>query len=74
MHLSKWRWLQFLAQISCSLYLTHVPILEATFFMVYKLFHRNTLIEALCLLLGIFACVGGCHYCVTTNRKTIYQN
>ena len=54
----RWRWLQFLGQISYSLYLTHVPILGGTFFIGYKLFQRNTLTEALCLLFGIFACVG----------------
>jgi peptidoglycan/LPS O-acetylase OafA/YrhL len=53
-----WRWLQFLGQISYSLYLTHVPILGTTFFLGYKLFHRNVSIEAFCLLLGIFTCVG----------------
>lgn len=53
----KWRWLQFLGQISYSLYLTHVPILGGTFFVGYKLFQRNALLEAFCLLLGIFACV-----------------
>ncbi len=54
----KWRWLQFLGQISYSLYLTHVPILGGAFFVGYKLFHHNAFIEAFCLLLGIFICVG----------------
>jgi len=54
----KWRWLQFLGQISYSLYLTHVPILGAAFFIGYKLLHRNALIEAFCLLIGILICVG----------------
>jgi peptidoglycan/LPS O-acetylase OafA/YrhL len=53
-----WRWLQFLGQISYSLYLFHVPILGAIFFIGYKLFPRNAAIEVLCLCLGIFTCIG----------------
>ncbi len=53
----KWRWLQFLGRISYSLYLTHVPILGAVFFIGYKLFPRSAEIEVLCLVLGIMCCL-----------------
>ena len=53
-----WRWLQFLGRISYSLYLTHVPIIGAMFFIGYKLLHRTAWTEAFCLLLGIFTCIG----------------
>lgn len=52
-----WRWLQFLGRISYSLYLTHVPILGAVFFLGYKLLNRSVWSELLCLSLGIVMCV-----------------
>lgn len=53
-----WRWLQFLGQISYSLYLTHTPIYGAVFFLGIKLLKPNALSEVFCLLLGIFVSVG----------------
>lgn len=59
MHLwLNWRWLQFLGQISYSLYLTHTPIYGAAFFLGIKVLHNSALSQAFCLLLGIIASVG----------------
>ncbi|NMG07232.1 acyltransferase [Brasilonema sp. UFV-L1] len=54
----KWRWLQFLGQISYSLYLIHVPVYGAVFFVGIKLLNNNAFSQAFCLLLGIIASVG----------------
>ncbi|MEM9922298.1 MAG: acyltransferase [Cyanobacteria bacterium P01_D01_bin.50] len=48
-----WGWLQFLGKISYSLYLNHVSIIGATYFLGYKLLGRNIWSEFVCLLLGI---------------------
>lgn len=53
-----WPSLQFLGKISYSLYLTHVPILGATIFIVYKLFGQNLVSELLSLVLGSTVCIG----------------
>ncbi|HBB31985.1 MAG TPA: acyltransferase [Cyanobacteria bacterium UBA8803] len=52
-----WRWLQFLGLISYSLYLTHTPIVGATFFLGYKLLNHSVWSEILCLIAAILSCV-----------------
>ena len=48
-----WGWLQFLGKISYSLYLNHVSIIGATYFIGFKLLDRSIWSEFLCLILGI---------------------
>lgn len=52
-----WGWLQFLGKISYSLYLTHVPILGAAFFVASKLLSSSMLGEIFYLQLGIFSSI-----------------
>ncbi len=52
-----WSWLQFLGKISYSLYLIHVPIMGAVFFLSSKLLPQNIGGEILYLLLGTLICI-----------------
>ncbi|MBW4646356.1 MAG: acyltransferase [Goleter apudmare HA4340-LM2] len=52
-----WGWLQFLGKISYSLYLTHVPVLGAAFFVASKVLPPNILSEILYLQLGILGSI-----------------
>jgi peptidoglycan/LPS O-acetylase OafA/YrhL len=52
-----WGWLQFLGKISYSLYLTHVPVLGAAFFVASKVLPANILGEIFYLQLGILMSV-----------------
>ncbi len=54
----KERSLQFLGHISYSLYLTHIPVYGAVFFLGSKLLNRNAWSEAFCVLLATLASVG----------------
>lgn len=48
-----WGWLQFLGKISYSLYLNHVFIIGAAYFVGFKLLGRNIWSEFICLIAGI---------------------
>ena len=48
-----WRWLQFIGKISYSLYLNHVAIIGATYFVVFKLLGRSITSEFIGFVLGI---------------------
>lgn len=50
-NLLNWQWLQFIGKISYSLYLTHVSIIGAVYYVGYKLLDRNVWSEFLCFLL-----------------------
>ncbi|WP_017653695.1 acyltransferase family protein [Fortiea contorta] len=52
-----WPWLQFLGKISYSLYLIHVPIMGAVFFVASKLLPRNIIGEIAYLILGTLICI-----------------
>ncbi|AFY35738.1 acyltransferase [Calothrix sp. PCC 7507] len=52
-----WSWLQFLGKISYSLYLIHVPIMGAVFFLVSKRFPGKIEGEIFYLLLGTLICI-----------------
>ncbi|MBE9213309.1 acyltransferase [Plectonema cf. radiosum LEGE 06105] len=52
-----WQWLQFLGKISYSLYLTHISIIGAIYYVGYKLFDRYVWSEFLCLIVGIVTCI-----------------
>lgn len=52
-----WPWLQFLGLISYSLYLTHVPITGASFFILYKLLGDSLWVELVALVITTGACI-----------------
>lgn len=49
-----WRWLQFLGTISYSLYLIHVPLMQAVDSVVHRLLGHGMAADLICLV-GIFA-------------------
>lgn len=53
-----WSWLQFLGKISYSLYLTHISIIGAVYFIGYKLLNRYIWSEFICLIIGISMSIG----------------
>ncbi|UKO99574.1 acyltransferase family protein [Nostoc sp. UHCC 0870] len=52
-----WSWLQFLGNISYTLYLTHVPLLGAVFFVFQKFFGHSLVSELLSLVVAISVCI-----------------
>lgn len=52
-----WSWLQFLGKISYALYLTHVPLLGAAYFLVHKFFAHSLISELLSLIIGFAVCI-----------------
>lgn len=52
-----WRWLQFLGRISYSLYLTHIPLSGASFFLLQKYLGSSAWAQAFNLLVVITICI-----------------
>lgn len=54
-----WRWLQLLGMISYSLYLIHVPLMQATDFAVHRIVGQGLAADFACLALIMMVCVAG---------------
>ena len=52
-----WKWLQFLGMISYSLYLTHNPVIGASFFITYKLIGNSVVAQLIALIIAIITCI-----------------
>ncbi|TCM17874.1 peptidoglycan/LPS O-acetylase OafA/YrhL [Novosphingobium sp. PhB165] len=52
-----WRWLQFLGAISYSLYLVHVPLMQAVDSIVHRLFGHGMAADLICLVLILAASI-----------------
>lgn len=54
---ANWRWIQFLGTISYSLYLTHNPIVGASYFVVYRLMGNTVITQSIALVVSTLACI-----------------